>query len=68
MIGPSLGPCRPKLGGGVLLAEILELGVAGNVDARNQVKLKISGAAVLVKTEHNELQSLSLNMENGLVK
>ena len=46
LIGPSLGPCCPELSGGILLAEVLELCVAGNVDASHQVELKSNGFAI----------------------
>jgi hypothetical protein len=40
LVGPSLGPCGPELGGGVLLAEVLELRVTRYVDTGDQVKLE----------------------------
>ena len=40
LVRPRLCPSCPELGGGILLAEVLELGVAGDVDARDQINLK----------------------------
>jgi len=48
LVGPSLGPCGPELGGGVLLAEVLELRVTRYVDTGDQVKLEHNTLWVIV--------------------
>jgi hypothetical protein len=55
LVGPSLGPCGPELGGGVLLAEVLELRVTRYVDTGDQVKLEHNTINVFHETFCNDL-------------